>query len=66
MNATELNNYLMTKGKLGEKNVTLFLMNGFQMRGRIMGVHDGWLTFSDETAAGKEKEIFFHAISTID
>ncbi len=42
--------------------VTLFLMNGFQMRGTIAGYdQDSILVWSD----GKQSMIYKHAISTI-
>ncbi len=42
--------------------VTLFLMNGFQMRGTIAGYdQDAILVWSD----GKQSMIYKHAISTI-
>jgi len=64
MGATELRNYLETKGKIGQKPVTLFLMNGFQMRGVIKEVYDGWLVLEDRNDQ-QEKDVFLHAISTI-
>lgn len=65
MNATELKTYLEERGKLGKTPVTLFLMNGFQMRGVIQAVHSGWMTLKD-AADGREKTVFLHAISTVD
>lgn len=64
MNTTEFRNYLEEHGKIGKKQVTLFLMNGFQMRGVIKSVRDGWLVLEDRNDR-QEKEVFLHAISTI-
>lgn len=43
-------------------NVTVFLMNGYQIRGQISG-HDDHLVFLN--AEGKQNVIYKHAISTI-
>ena len=42
--------------------VTMFLMNGFQMRGTIMGF-DAFVVVLD--SEGKQQMIYKHAISTI-
>lgn len=64
MNWEGLMKSLLTRGQLNQgKEVTLFLMNGYQMRGKIKYVTDGWIIFEE---GGKEKTIFLHAISTID
>lgn len=64
MNWKDLMENLLTRGQLNQgKEVTLFLMNGYQMKGVIKYVTDGWITFVE---GGKEKTIFLHAISTID
>ena len=65
MNTTEFRKHLEARGKIGQKQqVTLFLMNGFQMRGVIKAVHDGWLVLEDGGDL-KEKDVLLHAISTI-
>lgn len=64
MNTTEFREHLEAKGKIGQSQVTLFLMNGFQMRGVIKEVYDGWLILDDRRDL-KEKDVFLHAISTI-
>ena len=43
-------------------NVTMFLMNGFQMRGKITGF-DSFVVVLDSD--GKQQLIYKHAISTI-
>ena len=43
-------------------NVTMFLMNGFQMRGTIMGF-DAFVVVLD--SEGRQQVIYKHAISTI-
>lgn len=45
-----------------ETPVTLFLMNGFQMRGRITGF-DPFVVVLDSD--GKQQVIYKHAISTV-
>ncbi len=47
--------------KLGT-GVTLFLMNGYQLRGQISG-HDAFMVLL--TTEGKQQLIYKHAISTI-
>ena len=42
--------------------VTLFLMNGFQLRGQVMGF-DNFVVVVD--SEGKQQMIYKHAISTI-
>jgi len=42
--------------------VTLFLMNGFQLRGTVLGYDNFVLTLISE---GKQNMIYKHAISTI-
>lgn len=64
MNVEGLKDYLGKKDKLGVRTVTLFLMNGFQMRGTIMKMDEGWLVFLDNQ--NQEKTVFYHAISTIE
>ncbi len=42
--------------------VTMFLMNGFQMRGHIAGFDDAVVVLDTE---GKQQIIYKHAISTV-
>lgn len=46
----------------GKQNVTVFLMNGFQLRGQVTG-HDAFIVIL--TTEGKQQIIYKHAISTI-
>lgn len=43
-------------------NVTMFLMNGFQMRGRIADFDDDMVVLMSEA---KQQVVYKHAISTI-
>lgn len=45
-----------------KKNITMFLMNGFQMRGKIKAFDDFCVVL---TSDGKDNVIYKHAISTI-
>lgn len=48
--------------ELMEKQLTVFLMNGFQMHGTITGIYDEGIILH---ANGKNNYIMLHAISTI-
>ena len=52
-----LQDIFLTQARRERRNVTMFLMNGFQMRGYITGFD----AFTD----GKQQIIYKHAISTI-
>lgn len=58
----EIQETFLTQAEKNQLNVTLFLMNGFQIRGQIAG-HDSFVVvvLSD----GKQQIIYKHAISTI-
>lgn len=45
-----------------QRNVTIFLMNGYQLRGTVTGYDDGAVVL---TSDGKQQVIYKHAISTI-
>ena len=46
----------------GARNVTVILLNGFQMKGRIVSAFPDYIIFKCD---GMEKLIFKHAISTV-
>lgn len=48
--------------KTNSSNVVLYLMNGFQLRGKIVGFDDNSVVLDSD---GKKQLIFKHAISTI-
>ena len=52
----------LTRARQGKLNVTVFLMNGFQMRGQVAGF-DPFVVFLN--SEGKQQMIYKHAISTI-
>lgn len=62
MQLNEIQETFLTQAEKNQLNVTLFLMNGFQIRGQIAG-HDSFVVvvLSD----GKQQIIYKHAISTI-
>ncbi len=66
MNMTQakanLQDILLTKLRRDRVPVTLFLMNGFQLRGAITGF-DAFVVVLDSD--GKQQIIYKHAISTI-
>ncbi len=66
MNTTQtkanLQDILLTKLRRDRVPVTLFLMNGFQLRGAITGF-DAFVVVLDSD--GKQQIIYKHAISTI-
>lgn len=59
---TELQDLFLTRVRQAQEPVTLFLMNGFQMRGKITGF-DSFIVVLD--TEGKQQVIYKHAISTI-
>lgn len=57
-----LQHYLLRTEQDGHILTTVFLMNGFQMRGQIVGFDDSVVILESE---GRQQMIFKHAISTI-
>ena len=57
-----LQDVFLTSVRRNETPVTVFLMNGFQMRGTITGFDAFTVVL---TAAGKQNLIYKHAISTV-
>lgn len=58
----KLQDYLLSKAQQAKLNVTLFLMNGFQLRGQVTGFDAFTVILMSE---GKQQMIYKHAISTI-
>ena len=58
----KLQDLFLARARQGECPVTLFLMNGFQMRGVITGF-DAFVVVLDSD--GRQQIIYKHAISTI-
>jgi len=59
---TTLQDLFLTRAKKSRTHVTFFLMNGYQMRGHIVG-HDAFVVIL--VTDGKQQIIYKHAISTI-
>ena len=57
-----LQDIFLAQARRERRTVTLFLMNGFQMRGVITGFDDFVVVL---TTDGKQQIIYKHAISTI-
>ena len=57
-----LQDIFLTQARRERLNVTMFLMNGFQMRGYITGFDAFTVVL---TSDGKQQIIYKHAISTI-
>lgn len=57
-----LQDIFLLKAKRNKVPVTMFLMNGFQMRGTITGF-DAFVVILD--SEGRQQVIYKHAISTI-
>ena len=57
-----LQDLFLNQTRRDRQTVTLFLMNGFQMRGVITGF-DGFVVFLETD--GKQQMIYKHAISTV-
>ena len=57
-----LQDIFLTQARRERRNVTMFLMNGFQMRGKITGF-DSFVVVLDTD--GKQQVIYKHAISTV-
>jgi len=62
MQNRDLQEKVLTSLSKTHMNVTVFLMNGFQIRGQIVG-HDAFVVAV--LADGKQNVIYKHAISTI-
>ena len=58
----DLQDLFLSRARRAQEPVTLFLMNGFQLRGKIVGF-DPFVVVVD--SAGKQQVIYKHAISTI-
>lgn len=61
-NKANLQDIFLLRARQERLPVTMFLMNGFQMRGTIMGF-DAFVVVLD--SEGKQQVIYKHAISTI-
>ena len=59
---TNLQDLFLLRARQDRVPVTLFLMNGFQMRGTIIG-YDPFVVVLDSD--GRQQVIYKHAISTI-
>ena len=57
-----LQEIFLTQARRERRSVTMFLMNGFQMRGCITGFDAFTVVLSSD---GKQQIIYKHAISTI-
>ncbi len=60
--ANDLQDLSLARARRAQENVTMFLMNGFQMRGKITGF-DSFVVVLDTD--GKQQIIYKHAISTV-
>lgn len=58
----DLQDLFLTRARRAGEPVTLFLMNGFQMRGKITGFDSFVVVLVTD---GKQQVIYKHAISTI-
>ena len=58
----DLQNLFLARARRAQEPVTMFLMNGFQMRGKITGF-DAFVVVLD--TEGKQQIIYKHAISTV-
>ena len=61
-NKANLQEFFLLKARRDRVPVTLFLMNGFQLRGIITG-YDAFVVVLD--TEGKQQVIYKHAISTV-
>lgn len=59
---TDLQNLFLLRALRSGEPLTLFLMNGFQMRGKLTGFDSFVVVLTTE---GKQQIIYKHAISTI-
>ena len=60
--ANDLQDLFLARARRAQECVTLFLMNGFQMRGTITGF-DAFVVVLD--SEGRQQVVYKHAISTI-
>ena len=60
--SNDLQDLYLSRARRSQEPVTMFLMNGFQMRGRITGF-DPFVVVLDSD--GKQQVISKHAISTV-
>lgn len=60
--SSNLQDLYLSRALRAQEPVTMFLMNGFQMRGRITGF-DPFVVVLDSD--GKQQIIYKHAISTV-
>lgn len=58
----DLQELFLLRARASRANVTLFLMNGYQIRGQIVGYDAFVVVVSSE---GRQQVIYKHAISTI-
>ena len=61
-NKINLQDNFLTRARRGKLNVTVFLMNGYQLRGIITGFDSFAVVLVSD---GKQQFIYKHAISTI-
>ena len=61
-NKINLQDNFLTRARRGKLNVTVFLMNGYQLRGVITGFDSFVVVLVTD---GKQQVIYKHAISTI-
>ena len=59
---THIQDLFLSRARRNRVNVTMFLMNGFQMRGVITGFDQFVVVLVSD---GKQQVIYKHAISTI-
>ena len=59
---THIQDLFLSRARRSRVNVTMFLMNGFQMRGIIAGFDQFVVVLVSD---GKQQVIYKHAISTI-
>ena len=62
MQKANLQDIFLTKGRRQAVSVTVFLMNGFQLRGTITGFDSFSLVLDSD---GRQQFIYKHAVSTI-
>ena len=62
MQKTNLQEMFLTQIRRERRQVTVFLMNGFQMRGQVSGFDPFTVVLMTD---GKQQVIYKHAISTI-
>ena len=60
--SVNLQDLFLLRARKSRANVTMFLMNGYQLRGQITGFDPSVVVLTTE---GKQQVIYKHAISTI-